>query len=338
MNKTIKKQIYNLSSFIPLDISKKIYSNKIIFPFYHAVTDQVPAHLKNLYPIKNVKQFSNDLDFLLKKYKVIDFEQVKNIINGNLKLNKPAFFVTFDDGLSQVFDIIAPILKQKGIPSAFFINSDFVDNKKMFFKFKMTLLLKIINQNKNSDDIIDLLKKNNLFRNSLIESFIQNDNNSTKALTITAEYLGFSFEDYLKNEKPYLTLNQSKKLSEDGFLIGAHSASHPLYKNISTEKQLEETVKSLEFVQKNFNPKYKLFAFPFTDHAVNLQFFEKLFATTLIDFSFGTAGLKNDAFPKNIQRIPMENLYSIKSNLKYEYLYYFIKMFFNKNTIKRTFF
>ncbi|MBN2892377.1 MAG: polysaccharide deacetylase family protein [Bacteroidales bacterium] len=332
MNDNLKKLIFSFSSALHFNSLKKINPQKLIFPFYHAVSDEVPIHLENLYPIKSVNEFVKDLDFLVKNYNVVDFEKVKAHLNGSNIIVKPSFFLSFDDGLSEVYDIIAPILKQKGVPAAFFVNSDFVDNKDLFYRYKLSIIL---SQKNKLSDLENYLKSVGVFNSSLEKTLNIQDKNVSDVLKIAAEFLNIDFYDYLKKYKPYMTINQLKELSDNGFVIGAHSKSHLLYEKIGVDEQLSQTIDSLNFIVENFNPLHKLFAFPFSDNGIKMEFFEKLFSENIVDFTFGTAGIKKDSFAMNIQRIPMENGNSAKKNLKYQYFYYFLRSLLNKNVIER---
>ena len=97
-----------------------------------------------------------------------------------------------------------------------------------------------------------------------------------------------------------------KAFIHQGFTIGAHSMNHPYYRDISFEQQLLETNESLDFIQQKFNLDYRVFSFPFTDDGVSKNFFN----TIKSDFTFGTAGIKDDEFSTNIQRLPMDNCIS----------------------------
>ena len=142
-------------------------------------------------------------------------------------------------------------------------------------------------------------------------------------------------DDFLNKEQPYLTTEQMKALSAQGFTIGAHSVDHPYYYEIPLEEQLRQTRESLDFVASTVNQKRKLFAFPFTDFNVSKKFFEEI--KPAVDLSFGTAGLKNDEIPFNYQRMEGEKskMKSIESAIKEEYLKYMVKFFLRRNTIYR---
>lgn len=300
-----------------------------IFPFYHLISDEMPIHIRHLYKVRSVSLFKKDLEYLLKMYQPMDLKDVMTFVKQGKIRQKPGFFITFDDGLRQIFDIVRPILKEYGITAAFFINPAFVDNQELFYRFKMSVLL----------DSYSRLSKSQL--NSLRNLF--NDNNPNMAvgkinynqrhlLDKAAEIMEISFADYLKRTQPYMTWNQINTLQKDGFYIGAHSMDHPLYCDISLAEQISQTHQSLDYIQKQFNTDYRIFAFPFTEFGVSQQFFNSIRA----DIIFGTAGMKNDPRPEVIHRIPMEiENRSTKSIIRRQSVYYMAKHLFNKNTIRR---
>lgn len=323
-----KKIIQALASYIPFSFLKKKSINNIIFPFYHSVSNEYLPHIANLYKVKTIKQFENDLDFLLKNYEPTDIYSISK--NNNSKKNK--FLLSFDDGLSQSINIIAPILLKKGIPAIFFINPNFIDNNELFYKFKISIIIDEISKNKEKFKIIqDLFYSEKNITNFLKKIDISNNN----ILDKIASYININFNDFLRIQKPYLNSNQIQLLQNQGFTIGAHSLNHPDFEKITIEQQIFQTKESIDFVHNNFHEKLKLFAFPFSDYGVKKTFFEKIYAQNIADFTFGTAGMKIDEFENNFQRIPMENSLSAKKYLKFELLYFALKKIINKNKITR---
>jgi len=55
-----------------LSFIKKIANHSFVAPFYHVVSDEPLPHVEQLYNIKTIQQFKDDLDFLLKHFKPID--------------------------------------------------------------------------------------------------------------------------------------------------------------------------------------------------------------------------------------------------------------------------
>lgn len=280
-------------------------------PFYHAVTDFCPVHIKYLYQPRSIQQFKEDLDFLLENYQSISLQELIALNKEGKAINKNYFHLTFDDGLSEFYAVVAPILKEKGVHATVFLNTDFIDNKELFYRFKASILFEQLKD----------------------KSILSTSYNEKEQLDELAIQHGINFEDYLQKEQPYLTSDQIKELIGQGFTFGAHSKNHPIYNELSYEEQLAQTKESMKFITSKFNLDYSVFSFPFTDNGVSLSFFDKV--SNFTDITFGCAGLKEDNAPNNFQRIAMETDKSGKEIIKGEYLYYLMKEKVGKHKIIR---
>ena len=96
---------------------------------------------------------------MLQNFEPLSLQELYEIMLGKRELHTPAFHLTFDDGLREVFDIAAPILKQKGIPATIFLNSGFVDNRSLFFRYKVSVLLELLQSQNLTDRQLTELKK-----------------------------------------------------------------------------------------------------------------------------------------------------------------------------------
>ena len=321
MIRKIAREISSCATFLwSMKRLIKSSGHSMLFPFYHAVTDENPIHIKNLYTPRGIQDFKNDLDFLLKNYQSISLERLIALKKSGEVVNENYFHLTFDDGLSEFYEVVAPLLKEKKIHATVFLNSDFIDNKKLFFRFKASILFEKLKD-------ISILKW----------SFLEED-----LLDQLALKHGVDFDAYLTENKPYLTSSQIKELIADGFTFGAHSSNHPLYKELSLEQQIMQTKESLAVISSNFGLDYKVFSFPFTDDGVSISFFDVISKETAL--TFGCAGLKEDSVASNIQRIPMEGhsynplkgrAKSGQQIIKEEYLYCLLKAIVGKHKIVR---
>jgi peptidoglycan/xylan/chitin deacetylase (PgdA/CDA1 family) len=301
---------------------------KLFLPFYHIVSDEDVPHVKHLYPVRTVKQFETDLEFLLKYYHPVGIEELIQWANNGRQISKNSFFLSFDDGLREMHDVVALILERKGIPAAFFVNSAFVDNKDLFFRYKASLLIDTMLKEAVNEEQVFQAKR-----------LLTLKYPSTDILGILAKAFNVSFEEYLKEKQPYMTTEQLIDLKNRGFHIGAHSIDHPLYSGIPLDEQLRQTIESLQWLREKELSSYNLFAFPFTDHGVSKAFFNTIYdpSAPIADLTFGTAGLKQDAIAQHYQRFPMEGtLQSAQQLIATEYLYYLLKMPLGKNRIVRS--
>lgn len=306
----------------------------LILPFYHAVSDNIAAHLKHLYPITSVKRFEQDLDFLLKNYKTVPLTSLGKALQEQTK----SFFLSFDDGLREFYEYAVPVLLKKGIPVTCFINSAFVDNKDMFYRMKASILIEELSKNKSS--IAEEKNVAKLFNALQLEYKIPFDllkinYQQRHILNDIADLIGFSFEEYRNTNKPYLTSVQINELKEKGISFGSHSVSHPCYAELGEEEQILQTVDCLHFLKERFDIDERVFSFPFTDYGVKKSFFDSISKET--DWTFGTANMKLDSIQTNLQRIPMEieGIKNAENLIKKQYFYFIIKKMLGRHIINR---
>lgn len=339
MKEILKRALAETTDLIGLDLLIQVSKQILLLPFYHTVSDSNLPHIKHLYPITSVKRFNEDLDFFQEKFSSVDHHfLISSVKNPSLKKDNH-FFLSFDDGLREFHDVVAPILIRRGISATCFVNTDFIDNKDMFFRLKISILIENIFSKQLTkgqlNSIVSLMAQHEL-RYKHPKDLLQITDKNKILADLIAPILDISFSEYLSEHKPYLTTEQIKSLTKQGFSIGAHSASHPYYPNLSTEVQVEETLKSVRYVTKNFNADSRLFSFPYTDFEITKSFFDSI--KNEVDLTFGTANMKLDEIDTNFQRIPMEiwNRKSAASIVKSEYVYFILKKMLGKHIIHRS--
>ena len=329
-------------SAVPVNLLGRLTGQKIILPFYHAVSDYPLPHLRHLYTIRTSKQFIDDLDFFLKHYRPVSHSELHSFVLGHDKPGKPLMVLSFDDGLREVNEVIAPILIKKGIPACIYINSAFTGNQALFFKYKASLIidrLKSLGHPSSLYEIINSRMGTSIrSKSAMIKKILGINYQEQAILDSIAELLEIDFNAFLKIRKPYLTVDQLKELQSKGFEIGSHSVDHPLYSGLSLDEQLMQTRNSIKWIIETFNTGYRFFSFPFIDDGVKAEFFNAIFREDplKVNMSFGSSGLKREQFSFHMQRIPMEKsrlgaFYYIKG----EYAYYILKSLAGRGVVKR---
>ena len=259
------------------------FSNrKVIHLFYHTVTNEYLPHIHPLYRPKTVQEFMNDLDYVLKYFEPVSIHDVYLDATQEKRIRKPSFHLSFDDGLREIYDVACPILYQKGIPCTLFVKSDFVDNRDLFFRYKAAI---IISKTKHTE----LLQINYSDRHLIDEM---------------ASELNIDFQDFLKAQRPYLTVEELKSLQQKGFTIGAHSIDHPDFTLLTETEQIAQINQSCDYVQKTFNESRRYFAFPFSDEGIAHPVFKAIAGN--IDLTFGITGINTEYNGRHIARIDME--------------------------------
>jgi peptidoglycan/xylan/chitin deacetylase (PgdA/CDA1 family) len=315
---------------------------KIIFPFYHLISDSNIPHIKHLYKVRTLREFTHDLDLFLKYYKPIEITEFLESVNNNQPLKGNQLLLSFDDGLREFHDVAAPILLRKGIPAVCFLNSAFIDNADLFYRYKASLLIERLQTGIGNDEQQKLagnwFRVNHFALTPDYHALLEVTYADRHLLDELAIKLGVDFSAFLREHQPYLTSDQISSLIQKGFSFGSHSIDHPEYRFLTEEEQLRQTAESIRAINLKFGISEKLFSFPFTDYGVKNSFYAKIFdpLRPIADLTFGGAGLKQDPIRRNFQRIAFEGTtMDARQILGTEYLYYIIKSIFGKNIIKR---
>ncbi len=274
-----------------------------LIPYYHVVSNEELPHIRHLHPYKNASQFLKDIDYLGKNFGPIQLSDLLDFIKKGKKLKKRSLFITFDDGYSECYSIVAPILYKKGIPAAFFVCSDLIDNKSMSYKNKASLIVERLLK-KNEKNLITLSYLRDYSSNDYIKMILNVGYKDRNVLDEIAEHLGINWEYYLKAKQPYLTSRQINEMENMGFYFGAHSLDHANFSELNIEEQIYQAKSSIDLIKQRFNIDYSLFAFPFSDKNIPLEFFRRM--RNYIDISFGTAGTQLDKINWNLERINFE--------------------------------
>lgn len=305
---------------IPLDwLSGGAYP--VLLPFYHVVSDEPLPHVLN-YPYRNTRQFEAELDFLLKHYRPVGLEELLKQPSDMSKV----VHLSFDDGLRQCATVIAPILLSKGIPATFFVNPGFADNKALFHRYKASLVISRLREDKHGDVWLGE-------RGFSTARLLQLPIGDTKTVDRLAEELGLSWDHFLDDYQPYMSLDQIRELEDRGFSIGGHSWNHPEFAALDYHDQYQQVAQSMEWIGSHLHQKYRVFAFPYTDDGVPARLLKQVADDSLCDLTFGTAGLKYDSVPRHLQRFPAETDDALSVSLKMEMFYSRLRGYLGRQTV-----
>ncbi|MFZ5430683.1 MAG: polysaccharide deacetylase family protein [Bacteroidota bacterium] len=294
----------------------------VLLPFYHVVSNEKLLHVHN-YPYRNVPEFIDELDFLLGHYKPVELHELLNPgITG-----KRIFHLSFDDGLRECYEVIAPILYKKGIPATFFVNPGFIGNKGLFHRYKASLIVSHILGHPEKQSY---LKANGLTADTLLQiSYKQ-----SILLDEIAAKMALSWTEFLEDYRPYMTENEVKGLVRQGFTVGAHSWDHPEFWMLNADEQYHQAERSMKWVSDRFSPSVRAFAFPYTDSGISGDVISRLRLSGVCDISFGTAGIKGDSLNFHFQRFPAEFPGEFMTNLKGELGYFLLRKWAGLSTVR----
>lgn len=272
MRAVLGRAVGTALGFLPESSLAALTRGRVVMPLYHLVSDEEAPHVRRLYRHRTPREFAADLDFFLRHFAPLELD---DLLHGKVH-RRPSFWLSFDDGFREVHDVVAPILKAKGVPATFFLTTGFLDNAELFFRCKASLL--------GGDALaVRYAERSRLDR--------------------MAEDAGIDFGAYLRERRPFLDSSQVATLMNDGFSIGAHSIDHPLFSDIGFDEQVRQARDSHAWLSERFEGVNRVFAFPFNDFGVQPEFP----ARAGMDAVFGLRGLWQDRHqPRWFQRFSME--------------------------------
>lgn len=304
-----KNQVSRAMAWLPVGAWHALCHRPLVLPYYHLISDESAPHVRPLYHFKGVAEFKRDLDFFLTHFQPVGLDDLLNHLRENRPLPPRAFLLSFDDGFREMSEVVAPILKDKGVIATFFLNSAFVDNRELCLHQKAALLLGKLAEKSPAglaENMKELFRVNGIAVADIFATLKFMRYADRAVLDRAAALCDLQFDTFLKEQKPYLTSGQIRALLKDGFTIGAHSVDHPFYGDLTVEEQLRQTRDSLKFLEETFGVSQRAFAFPHSDTRVSQTFFERAFGDGTLKISFGTAGLLRDTWPGHFQRFSME--------------------------------
>jgi peptidoglycan/xylan/chitin deacetylase (PgdA/CDA1 family) len=308
---TISNVFSRGANWMPMQWVRPLSGVSLVVPFYHMVSDVHVPHVSNLYRFRSTAEFTADVEWFARLFTPVTLNEIVDALNGTRTLPRSCVHLTFDDGFTEMYDIVAPILKRLGIPATFFLNTAFLDGGGLGHFNALSVLLDQ-NQLHHPGSSVTMAHLESMLppprsgRTTLRERVLSIGYAQKSIVRSLAEVLEFDLDQYVRDVQPHLTSEQIAGLVDMGFTIGAHSHDHSVYSDLSLQQQLSQTRTSMEWLEARFRVSPKAFAFPHNDSGVSDEFFAAVFSEGLLDVSFGTSGLVAHFHPRNIQRVSME--------------------------------
>ena len=269
---------------------------RIIPIYYHLVSNEQNPLVENLYTFKDVASFKRDIEALVNRYKILDL--------ADLKAQQKGVVLSFDDGFAECYHTIFPILKQFGIPAFFFINNDFLDNKSMFYRAKISLIIShlIYSSTVIHKQIADLL---GCKITEIKKKLLAIKNGDSELLDSLLTIMKIDIAEYLSKHQPYLTSEQIREMIKANCYFGGHTRDHMSLKNMPSAEQEFRIVDSAKDIAARFDLDYTLCSLPHNDAGISREVLHN--ASKEVDYIFGGYGFRQDLENNYYQRVSNEH-------------------------------
>lgn len=299
---TARKIRRRVNRFLPLKALQILNPRDVIGFFYHVIASQPLPHIRHLYPHRPVDLFEQDLLYIQEHYPPVDSADLGEILARRArsgKAGKTALHLSFDDGFVECFKIVRPLLLKHRMPCTFFLATDFIDNRAMYYRNQVSLCISQALE-KPPDWLASRIESlNHKFGLGLAgqEDFIRwvKTIHNEDQVSLVCSVLQVDIAGYLNDHQPYLTREQIRTLASEGFTIGAHSRRHQKLGRLSPAAMADEILGSCQAVAEITGQDSVPFSFPNSGDGVDRRFLEDLRKShPEIGLIFDTKGLKKD--------------------------------------------
>lgn len=242
------------------------HSPKILLLAYHRILPN--AHYNPLRTIVSSKIFIEQIDWLSKRFPIISLSSaVEQALRKKAKKDLQ-IILTFDDGYQDNYEIVFPLLRNKGIPAAFFLVANYINKNAPLWDWELISLLQNAVSFKSIEIENQILSQKSkeprsLFIFRILEKLKSTNPDITKmTLTSIKQKIDHNFLPKCIEDK-CMTWEQVIKMSNTGMEIGAHSLSHRSLAKITPLEAVAEIEQSKIIIENHIKKPCLHFAFPF---------------------------------------------------------------------------
>lgn len=270
--RTAKKLAAPTVRSLPLAAYRRLYPRTPLGFFYHLVSDEQLPHIQHLYPYKSTAAFEADLLWLKANTNLIGYPELLGYICDQATLPTTAAYISFDDGFRECYDVARPLLLKHRVPCIFFLTTDWIDNRDLFFRSKVSLILDHLAIHSPEARALAVRSAGERFNAPVIEEDFVRWLKSLKdpqqgEIDGLCAYFGIDIGRFLVENRPYLDRNQILEMQSEGFVFGAHTRNHTKLMHLSEDAQERQIIESCRIVMELTGNAQVPFAFPFSgDH------------------------------------------------------------------------
>lgn len=192
--------------------------------------------------------FRKQIEYFARSYQPMSLSDVIDVLRDDRPLPRRGLCVTFDDGYENNATTAAPILKQYGVPAAFFVTTGFIDGTTRLWVDRFeTAFSQLPKTGETDDDVRSRLKRlTPQERDAQIEEL---------------ERLAGTTHVVHPLYRP-MTWDHIRSLANDGFEIGAHTVTHPVLTHCSMDEARREIRDSKQRIEDELRTPCRHFAYP----------------------------------------------------------------------------
>ncbi len=239
---------------------------------YHYVRDLLHSRYPEIKGLR-LEEFYKQVEFLKNNFNIISMEELTEAGRSGTELPERAAVLTFDDGYSDHFMNVFPVLKNFGVSGSFYIPGEAVREHKLLAVNKIHFILASAGIGELRAEVISLMdkyrgsefdfpktdeliaeyqkpgrydKEETVFVKKMLQTVLPERLRNIICDELFEKYVGVKEEVF--SRELYLNEHQIKCMKEAGMHIGAHGYAHYWLGNLDKDKMKEDVDKGLEVI------------------------------------------------------------------------------------------
>lgn len=263
---------------------------------YHYVRDFARTRYPNIKGLDR-HEFANQLDYLQNEYELITVEDVVRAIQSGEALPSNAALLTFDDGYAEHYNLVFPMLFDRGLQGSFFPpvapirDSVLLDVNRVHFILACCenavavaqTIDNAVHENREELHLEDVSRYREtwaqpnrfdpaevIYVKRMLQTALPEDFRNTIAKKLFAEHV--SADESAFAAELYISTGQAKLMQASGMYFGSHGMSHYWLNRVPEKVQREEIKHSLEYLRAIGSPvdDYWVMCYPYGGWNENL--------------------------------------------------------------------
>ncbi len=248
-------------------------NNRVTIIMYHYVRNLEHSRYPEIKGLSFLG-FKKQIKHIKKHFEIIPMELLIYSLENNIELPERAAILTFDDGYSDHFDYVFPILDENKVQGSFYITAKPILEKTVLDVNKIHYILaselntgRIISQIKSSlekkengegDQIFDRIWKKHAIKSRFDKrdvTFIKRVLQFGLEVSLRKKIIDELFQNILKtdektlNNELYMSVEQIKCLQRNGMHVGSHSYDHNWLGSLTYNEQMLDIKNSIKFLK-----------------------------------------------------------------------------------------
>jgi peptidoglycan/xylan/chitin deacetylase (PgdA/CDA1 family) len=261
----------------------------------------------------------SDLDRVLRylrqrPYRFVSFDEAVDVMMGTRPRQGRQVCLTFDDGYSDNYHVVLPLLREAGVKADFFICPWNIENGRVFWWDKIALYMRMsrrrsvtlgypghIELDLSSPETVEAARHALLWE---IKHAARPD--IGRVLQELQQATGVELDEAAEARKLLMAWEHLRALKEAGMGVGSHSYSHPIFASGSEEAVREEMVRSKRDIEARLGGRVLALAYPTGRFSNGTKRLAQEAGYSLA-YSYGTgASMLRSLDPYEIKRVNVE--------------------------------